>query len=387
MEVEAGHDGYLTDVQAQAGDDVPVGNVVALISETAEGTGRDVHDTPEEVVAAPEPDTTTGTEIAGQTVIMPALGMAQDTGLIVSWQKEPGAAVAADDVLFEVETDKSTMEVPAGHDGYLAAIYAQAGEDVPVGETVAVISAEKPDTPVSRSVADAPAPAAKGASEPATAAAPPEPGPASPRPAAPAPAHGRVLASPKARRLALEEGLDLARLAEAGHPQPYHVKDLEVLRGMGAAPSAGAAGGTAEMPSQITARVAAAPGEEFLAWIAHETGNTPSAATLWAALAGGAMRRATGAGGTRIVVELGSPHGPARQLADPDRARLSEPPEETDEAAPALVLRDLTTSAITGLRLPARAAPALSVGREAAISPSRSISPRRSSTRRRRSPS
>ena len=45
-------------------------------------------------------------------------------------------------------------------------------------------------------------------------------------------APGRILASPKARRLALEQGLDLARLAEAGYPQPYHVSDLETLRSL-----------------------------------------------------------------------------------------------------------------------------------------------------------
>ena len=47
-------------------------------------------------------------------VIMPALGMAQDSGLIVAWHKAPGDEVAAGDVLFEVETDKSTVEVEAG---------------------------------------------------------------------------------------------------------------------------------------------------------------------------------------------------------------------------------------------------------------------------------
>ena len=50
---------------------------------------------------------------------MPQLGMAQDTGLLVAWLKDAGDAVAAGDVLFEVETDKSTMEVEAGRDGYL----------------------------------------------------------------------------------------------------------------------------------------------------------------------------------------------------------------------------------------------------------------------------
>ena len=53
-------------------------------------------------------------------VIMPALGMAQDSALIVAWHKAPGDAVKAGDILMEVETDKSTMEVEAGHDGYVA---------------------------------------------------------------------------------------------------------------------------------------------------------------------------------------------------------------------------------------------------------------------------
>ena len=55
-----------------------------------------------------------------QTVIMPMLGMAQETGVIVSWLKAHGDAVRAGEPLMEVETDKATMEVEAAHDGYLA---------------------------------------------------------------------------------------------------------------------------------------------------------------------------------------------------------------------------------------------------------------------------
>ena len=73
-------------------------------------------------------------------VIMPALGMAQETGLIVAWLKAPGDAVKTGDPLMEVETDKATMEVEAQADGYLTGIRAQAGENVPVGEVVAQIS-------------------------------------------------------------------------------------------------------------------------------------------------------------------------------------------------------------------------------------------------------
>ncbi len=73
-------------------------------------------------------------------VIMPALGMAQDTGQIVAWLKQPGDAVKAGDALMEVETDKATMEVEAAADGYLTDVRAAAGDNVPVGDVVAMIS-------------------------------------------------------------------------------------------------------------------------------------------------------------------------------------------------------------------------------------------------------
>jgi pyruvate/2-oxoglutarate dehydrogenase complex dihydrolipoamide acyltransferase (E2) component len=78
-----------------------------------------------------------------QEIIMPALGMAQDTGLIVAWRKKPGDPVAAGDILLEVETDKSVMEVEAGHDGFVAAILADAQQAVPVGSVIAIITRRK----------------------------------------------------------------------------------------------------------------------------------------------------------------------------------------------------------------------------------------------------
>ena len=67
-------------------------------------------------------------------VIMPALGMAQETGLIVSWLKAQGDAVSKGEPLMEVETDKAVMEVEAAHDGWLADLRYAAGDTVPVGE-------------------------------------------------------------------------------------------------------------------------------------------------------------------------------------------------------------------------------------------------------------
>ena len=178
-------------------------------------------------------------------VIMPALGMAQDTGLLVAWRKAPGDRVSVGEPLFEVETDKATMEVEAAAEGYLSAVTAGEGEDVPVGQVIAriVASAAEVDATAPKTkavVAPAtPQPAAVAPSPvtpPAPANQPAKPQPVKPQvPVAaprPAPGEGRILASPKARHMAAQQGLDLSRLARAGHPQPYHVADLERLRGL-----------------------------------------------------------------------------------------------------------------------------------------------------------
>ena len=85
-------------------------------------------------------------------VTMPQLGMAQDAGRIVAWLKAPGDAVQKGDPLFEVETDKATMEVEAQEAGFLTSVTAAEGEDVPVGAVIARISESAGD--------DAPVPAA-----------------------------------------------------------------------------------------------------------------------------------------------------------------------------------------------------------------------------------
>jgi pyruvate/2-oxoglutarate/acetoin dehydrogenase E1 component/glycine cleavage system H lipoate-binding protein len=136
MEVESPADGFLTGVSYGEGEDVPVGKVIARISDSARMMAR-----PRPKPCAEEAAPDAGDDLPeGHSVTMPQLGMAQDTGLLVNWLKAPGDEVAADDILFEVETDKSTMEVEAGRAGWLAATLAEAGEEVPVGDPVAIIS-------------------------------------------------------------------------------------------------------------------------------------------------------------------------------------------------------------------------------------------------------
>ncbi|HLH71634.1 MAG TPA: dihydrolipoamide acetyltransferase family protein [Candidatus Dormibacteraeota bacterium] len=139
-------------------------------------------------------------------VIMPALGMAQETGTLVRWLHQPGETVEKGEPLMEVETDKAVVEVEAPASGRLGTPLVGEGETVPVGQVIAHIlgpdeadpgrpgTTSSPDQPVS--VAPAP-PAA-------------EDGGPRPRPRLPVPA------SPKARRLAAERGIDLATIRGSG---------------------------------------------------------------------------------------------------------------------------------------------------------------------------
>ncbi|MFT5742312.1 MAG: pyruvate/2-oxoglutarate dehydrogenase complex dihydrolipoamide acyltransferase (E2) component [Paracoccaceae bacterium] len=344
MEVEAQHNGFLTNVGAAAGDDVPVGQMIALISADAGDVAAASDDAPvQPPAAAPK----------GTDVIMPVLGMAQDSGLLVAWHKAPGDAVSADDVLFEVETDKSTMEVPAGADGFIAALLAEPGQDVPTGQTIAVISVEKPDAPFAQSAAKIP----EALPAPAMVASPV---PAAKQFTAPPRGDGRILASPKARRLAIEAGLDLGRLVSAGHPQPYHAADIAVLRSL---PVAGSnAPSTAPAPFQITASAPCAGTDDFLAWMLNDGGITIAPARLWVSFAAGALR-ATSPDTGDLIVEIAPLGGLPTKLLNPDTTRLAHQIEATDQPV-GLILRDLTDSAITGLRLGPIVAPTLTIARD-----------------------
>jgi pyruvate dehydrogenase E2 component (dihydrolipoamide acetyltransferase) len=111
-------------------------------------------------------------------VIMPALGVAQDSGRVVRWLHAEGDVVRRNQPLIEVETDKVTVELEAPADGTLASVTAHAGDDVAVGTVIALILA-----------------------------------PGEVRSCAAEPAPGRPAASPVARRMAREADLDLAELA------------------------------------------------------------------------------------------------------------------------------------------------------------------------------
>src|ERR1043166_7332663 len=93
-------------------------------------------------------------------VIMPALGVAQETGTLLNWLKSEGQSVTRGKPLMEVETDKATVEIEAPASGILANVAAAAGDEIPVGNRIAVILA--PGEVATKSASEDPLPLPKG---------------------------------------------------------------------------------------------------------------------------------------------------------------------------------------------------------------------------------
>ena len=180
-------------------------------------------------------------------VHMEALSPTMEEGQVVKWLKGEGDPVAQGDILAEIETDKATMELVARGEGVLRKVFVAEGAAAPVGDVIAVIGAEDEDIAAlveslgaaagEAVAADEPVAAAPVAAAPAAAtAAPTAPGPAPTVPstaptvpvaAAASPPDARIKASPVARRLAGELGVDLAAVAGSGPNGRVIKRDVE----------------------------------------------------------------------------------------------------------------------------------------------------------------
>ena len=141
-------------------------------------------------------------------VVMPQMGYDMREGTVVRWYKQEGETVNRGEVIADIETDKATVEFEAYTGGVLGRIVAAEGVAVPVGNLIAIITEPGEAVPE-------PAVAPPAAAEPAPAPTP-EPAAAVAPPAAAPPADGQVRASPIARRLAREGGIDLSLLTGTG---------------------------------------------------------------------------------------------------------------------------------------------------------------------------
>ncbi|MEA2291379.1 MAG: multifunctional 2-oxoglutarate metabolism enzyme, partial [Solirubrobacteraceae bacterium] len=188
-EVPSPISGTVVKVHAAEGDTVNVGAVLAEIAPSANG------DAPNGDAPAAAAD-----EAAGEAVdiVMPAMGESVSEGIVLEWHKQPGDAIAADETIVEISTDKVDAEVPAPAAGTMGEILAPAGETVSVGQVIARMTAGG---------------AAPAAAAPRPTSAPRPAGDAAPQPAG----NGAdANATPVARRVAAAHGIDLSGVKGTG---------------------------------------------------------------------------------------------------------------------------------------------------------------------------
>jgi len=210
-------------------------------------------------------------------VFMPALSSTMTEGKIVSWTKSPGDKVERGETVVIVESDKADMDVESFHEGILAAIVVAAGDSAPVGEAIALLAESEDEIEAAKQQAAArasggsgePAPAAATVSEPATAAVATVPDTAPSTNGASSGGgnrSGRVVVSPRARKLAKELKVDLSGLQGSGPHGRIVAQDVEKAAGKAptpAGPQAAPAPTTppfpAPTPAPMPSTAAAAP--------------------------------------------------------------------------------------------------------------------------------
>ena len=278
MEFESFYNGTLLHIGIPEGDGAPVDSLLAIIGDEGEdisallgGTAAPAAAPTEEVKpveATPAPTNETKAVAAipagVEIVTMPRLSDTMEEGTVASWLKKVGDAVEEGDILAEIETDKATMEFESFYTGTLLHIGIDEGGSAPVDSVLAIIGPAGTDVSAVLSGAAAPAAAA-----PVAPAAPnevvevkSEAPAAAPAPAAPAaqaievtPSNTRIFASPLAKKLAKEKGLDLSTVKGSGEHGRIIRRDVEQAQVV-AAPAASA------KAQPVAAPVVAASGVE-----------------------------------------------------------------------------------------------------------------------------
>lgn len=245
MELESYNTGTLLYIGVDAGKAAKVDGVLAVVGKAGEdyqaalaASGNAAAAAAPTVSASPAASGTNATAAAvslpagAKEIRMPLLSDTMTEGKIVAWHKKLGDTVKSDDVIAEVETDKATMEVVGYEAGTLLYIGVEAGSAAKINEIIAIVG--KPGTDVSayvaaeKSGANQAAPAAT--TSPATVTAP-TPVAASPLPVAATPvvatSNERIKASPLARKIAKDKGIDLHQVAGSGDGGRITKRDID----------------------------------------------------------------------------------------------------------------------------------------------------------------
>ncbi len=279
MELESYQEGVLLHIGTQKNGKLQVNDLLAILGKAGEDvsalvaqhSGGAAAAAPAVTVTMPAapaaepvaaPAASNGLDISAleEVVLMPRLSDTMTEGVIASWQKQVGDAVKKGEVLAEIETDKATMELESYKDGVLLYQGAKPGEKIQVNDLLCIIGKAGMDITAivaaaksggSAAPAATPAPSAAPASATAPAAAP-APAPA----AAPVVVNdGRIFASPLAKKLAAEKGIDLRYVKGTGDHGRIVRSDIEQYTPAAAAPA------TASAPAASAAPVVTAVGQ------------------------------------------------------------------------------------------------------------------------------
>ena len=177
-------------------------------------------------------------------VVMPKTGQTMETGTIVSWRAKVGDLVKKGDILLEIETDKTTLEIDSFHTGQLKAIVVNEGEEAPIEAVIALIGDEA-DTVDEKMLADIKNPSASQTPAPETSQAASTQTTAAPS-AAP-PRKGKIKISPRAKKLAEKLGVDTSTITGTGPGGRILEKDVQQAAGSTPAPSAAPVAGLGEL--------------------------------------------------------------------------------------------------------------------------------------------
>lgn len=275
MELESYQEGVLLHIGTPKAGKLQVNDLLAILGKAGEDVSALVAkhsggaaapaeapavETAPAPAAAPAP---TAAPVAGldltsleEVVLMPRLSDTMTEGVIAGWQKQVGDTVKKGEVLADIETDKATMELESYKDGILLYQGAKAGEKILVNDLLCIIGKEGMDITsiVAAAKAGGSAPAASPASAPAAPAAPVAAAPvASPAPVAVAPAvvnEGRIFASPLAKKIASEKGIDLKFVKGTGDNGRITKSDIDGYT-PAAAPAASAPAATTSAPAPV----------------------------------------------------------------------------------------------------------------------------------------
>lgn len=237
MELESYKDGVLLHLGGEKGSKIQVNDLLAIIGNEGEdissllnkpAAAAPAATTPSSpaVETAVSPAPTPGLDLSKmeEVVLMPRLSDTMEVGVIAGWHKQVGDAVKKGDVLADIETDKATMELESYKNGTLLYIGAEKGEKIPVNGLLCVIG-EKGKVNVDAIVAAAKSGASLTTQVAAT-STPTAPTPSTPAPVISTPAtiaetvsstsNGRIKASPLAKKIAQDKGVDLSSLRGSG---------------------------------------------------------------------------------------------------------------------------------------------------------------------------